>query len=262
MIVFMANIIRISKIYHVLKIMKFCWKFNFRLKRMGQIWILGQLYIYYGVITWIITTKLIKLNLISTFFGKNLWKKPFFSEWNCELGTVLCGFMIVKPALATQGFKEATCIVEETISLGKRECKCGGFSNDDPYCESRNVIWKLFSQKSFFAWSESEIFQNSSPVNFKILKQKILEWFNAPIYVLFWKTFRQLGLFWIGLYFDINSELYRNWILPDHFIIFECSFQLFWKPRFTIKKPKNKPVFTRSKQFKTTKKDFFVSKSE
>ena len=78
MIVFMANIIRISKIYHVLKIMKFCWKFNFRLKRMGQIWILGQLYIYYGVITWIITTKLIKLNLISTFFGKNLWKKPFF----------------------------------------------------------------------------------------------------------------------------------------------------------------------------------------
>jgi hypothetical protein len=48
--------------------------------------------------------------------------------------------MIVKPALATQGFKEATCIVEETISLGKRECKCGGFSNDDPYCESRNVI--------------------------------------------------------------------------------------------------------------------------
>lgn len=57
----------------------------------------------------------------------------FFSS--CAL--VLCGFMIVKPALATQGFKEATCIVEETISLGKRECKCGGFSNDDPYCESR-----------------------------------------------------------------------------------------------------------------------------
>ena len=77
---------------------------------------------------------------------------------NCELESVLCGFMIVKPALATQGFKEATCIVEETISLGKRECKCGGFSNDDPYCESRNVILKLFSQKSFF----TRFFQNSS----------------------------------------------------------------------------------------------------
>ena len=69
---------------------------------------------------------------------------------NCELETVLCGFMIVKPALATQGFKEATCIVEETISLGKRECKCGGFSNDDPYCESRNVILKLFFPKVIF----------------------------------------------------------------------------------------------------------------
>jgi len=57
----------------------------------------------------------------------------FFSS--CAL--VLCGFMIVKPALATQGFKEALCTVEETVSLGKRDCKCGGFSNDDPYCESR-----------------------------------------------------------------------------------------------------------------------------
>merc|ERR1719197_1885475 len=42
----------------------------------------------------------------------------FFSS--CAL--VLCGFMIVKPALATQGFREATCTVEETITLGKRDC--------------------------------------------------------------------------------------------------------------------------------------------
>ena len=48
--------------------------------------------------------------------------------------------MIVKPALATQGFKEALCTVEETVSLGKRDCKCGGFSNDDPYCESRHWL--------------------------------------------------------------------------------------------------------------------------
>ena len=34
--------------------------------------------------------------------------------------------------------KEALCTVEETVSLGKRDCKCGGFSNDDPYCESRH----------------------------------------------------------------------------------------------------------------------------
>ena len=64
--------------------------------------------------------------------------------------------MIVKPALATQGFKEATCIVEETISLGKRECKCGGFSNDDPYCESRNVISKLFFPKKWTARNSNE----------------------------------------------------------------------------------------------------------
>ena len=74
----------------------------------------------------------------------------------CELETVLCGFMIVKPALATQGFKEATCIVEETISLGKRECKCGGFSNDDPYCESRNVISKFFFPKKWTARNSNE----------------------------------------------------------------------------------------------------------
>jgi hypothetical protein len=56
----------------------------------------------------------------------------FFSS--CAL--VLCGFMIVKPALSTQGYKEATCIVQDSVQLGSRECKCGGFSNDDPYCES------------------------------------------------------------------------------------------------------------------------------
>ena len=48
--------------------------------------------------------------------------------------------MIVKPALATQGFKEALCTVEETVSLGKRDCKCDGFSNDDPYCEPRHWL--------------------------------------------------------------------------------------------------------------------------
>ena len=72
---------------------------------------------------------------------------------------MLCGFMIVKPALATQGFKEATCIVEETISLGKRECKCGGFSNDDPYCESRNVILKPFSQKYYLTANSKNEFR-------------------------------------------------------------------------------------------------------
>ena len=67
--------------------------------------------------------------------------------------------MIVKPALATQGFKEATCIVEETISLGKRECKCGGFSNDDPYCESRNVILKPFLQKYYLTANSKNEFR-------------------------------------------------------------------------------------------------------
>jgi hypothetical protein len=57
----------------------------------------------------------------------------FFSS----IALILCGFMIVKPALGTQGFKEAECRVVESQTLGTRECKCGGFSNDDPYCKSR-----------------------------------------------------------------------------------------------------------------------------
>jgi hypothetical protein len=56
----------------------------------------------------------------------------FFST----IALILCGFMIVRPALGTQNFKEAECRVTMTSALGSRECKCGGFSNDDPYCKS------------------------------------------------------------------------------------------------------------------------------
>ena len=112
--------------------------------------------------------------------------------------------MIVKPALATQGFKEATCIVEETISLGKRECKCGGFSNDDPYCESRNVILKLLSQNhfshDFFKCKVGRVFTMVIWSEFRTRKYRHddnredasrfsfeAEYFrmNVPIYVLF-----------------------------------------------------------------------------
>lgn len=56
----------------------------------------------------------------------------FFSA----LALILTGFMIVKPAIVTQNFLEADCEVITTKHLGRRECKCGGFTNDDPYCMS------------------------------------------------------------------------------------------------------------------------------
>ena len=79
-----------------------------------------------------------------------LMKKNVFCELNHWCGSVLsiliffavialivCGFMIIKPAAHALVFKPTECIVEETQSHGNVECQCGGFSNDDPYCESK-----------------------------------------------------------------------------------------------------------------------------
>jgi len=52
------------------------------------------------------------------------------------IGLLVCGFMIIKPAIIALNFETTECTVEESISHGSIDCECGGFSSDDPYCKS------------------------------------------------------------------------------------------------------------------------------
>ena len=52
------------------------------------------------------------------------------------IGLLVCGFMIIKPAIIALNFETTECTVEESVSHGSIHCECGGFSNDDPYCTS------------------------------------------------------------------------------------------------------------------------------
>lgn len=79
----------------------------------------------------------------------------FFST----IALILCGFMIVRPALGTQNYKEAECRVTQSTTLGYRECKCGGFSNDDPYCKSNFLCLQVRVQYSSIE-SASSNYQN------------------------------------------------------------------------------------------------------